>query len=104
MDFSNSRQSLAAPFFSCYLSTCMINSVSSLNQNNFQKKSNYRHKLVSYSGYAAMGFGTITGVSGFKSVKFPGKMKVHKISAWMAAISTFVHFAVIKRVDKIFQK
>lgn len=55
-----------------------------------------RKKIVSYSGYTAMGFGTVCGVTAMKSVKFPNKMKVHKYSAYLAGLSTLVHFIAVK--------
>lgn len=71
-------------------------------QNNNKRK--LHKKLVSYTGYTAMGFGTVCGVTGLKSVKFPYKMKVHKYSAYLAGIATVMHFAIAKGLDKLFQK
>lgn len=61
-------------------------------------------KLVSYTGYTAMGFGTVCGVTGMKSVKFANKMTVHKVSAYLAGIATVIHFAIAKGLDKLFQR
>ena len=61
-------------------------------------------KLVSYTGYTAMGFGTFYGVTGMKSVKFANKMTVHKVSAYLAGIATVIHFAIAKGLDKLFQR
>lgn len=55
-----------------------------------------RKQIVSYSGYSAMGLGTLCGVTALKSVKFPNKMKVHKYSAYLAGISTLLHFTAVK--------
>ena len=35
-----------------------------------------------------------------KKVKFPHKMKVHKISAYLAGITSFLHFGFVKGLDK----
>lgn len=61
-------------------------------------------KLLSYTGYTAMGFGTVCGVTGMKSVKFANKMTVHKVSAYLAGIATVIHFAIAKGLDKLFQR
>ncbi len=61
-------------------------------------------KLVSNTGYAAMGFGTVCGITGMKSVKFANKVTVHKVSAYLAGIATVMHFAIAKGLDKLFQK
>lgn len=61
-------------------------------------------KLVSNTGYAAMGFGTVCGITGMKSLKFANKMTVHKVSAYLAGIATVMHFAIAKGLDKLFQK
>ena len=61
-------------------------------------------KLVSFTGYTAMGFGTVCGVTGMKSVKFANKMTVHKVSAYLAGIATVIHFAIAKGLDKLFQR
>ena len=78
----------------------MINPVTPTPQNNRIK----HKKLVSGTGYAAMGFGTVCGVTGLKSVKFPQKMKVHKYSAWPAAFSTMLHYGIAKGLDNLFYK
>lgn len=67
------------------------------------KKSLHR-RLVSDSGYAALGFGTVCGITGMRKVKFPHKMKVHKYSAYLAGITSFLHFGFVKGLDKIFNK
>lgn len=80
----------------------MINPV---NTNPIPQNNRIKHKkLVSATGYAAMGFGTICGVTGLKSVKFPHKMNVHKYSAWLAAFSTVLHLGITKGFDRIFNK
>ena len=61
-------------------------------------------KLLSYTGYTAMGIGTVCGVTGMKSVKFANKMTVHKVSAYLAGIATVIHFAIAKGLDKLFQR
>ncbi len=61
-------------------------------------------KLVSNTGYAAMGFGTVCGITGMNSLKFANKMTVHKVSAYLAGIATVMHFAIAKGLDKLFQK
>lgn len=61
-------------------------------------------KLVSNTGYAAMGFGTVCGITGMKSLRFANKMTVHKVSAYLAGIATVMHFAIAKGLDKLFQK
>lgn len=77
-------------------------SPSSVVQNDNKRK--LHKKLVSYTGYTAMGFGTVCWVTGMKSVKFANKMTVHKISAYLAGIATVTHFAIAKGLDKLFQK
>lgn len=59
-----------------------------------------RKKLVSWSGYAALGFGTICGATGFKKVKIPQKRNIHKVSAYLAGITSFLHFGFVKGLDK----
>lgn len=71
---------------------------------NGKSKHSLRHRLVSDSGYAALGFGTVCGITGMRKVKFPYKMKVHKYSAYLAGITSFLHFGFIKGLDKIFTK
>lgn len=61
-------------------------------------------KLVSNTGYAAMGFGTVCGITGMKSLRFANKMTVHKVSAYLAGIATVMHFAIAKGLDKLFPK
>lgn len=65
-----------------------------------QNTKNFRKNFVSISGYAAVGFGTVCGVTGLKNVKFRNKMKIHKYSAYLAALSTFLHIAVIENFLK----
>lgn len=60
--------------------------------------------LVSWSGYAALGFGTICGATGLKKVKIPQKRNIHKYSAYLAGITSFLHFGFIKGLDKILEK
>lgn len=55
-----------------------------------------RHTMISYSGYAALGFGTIAGVTGFRKVNIPNRMKIHKYSAIMAGVTSFLHLGLIK--------
>lgn len=82
----------------------MIEPISStpLVQNDNKRK--LHKKLVSNTGYAAMGFGTVCGITGMKSLKFANKVTVHKISAYLAGIATVTHFAIAKGLDKLFQK
>lgn len=82
----------------------MIEPISStpLVQNDNKRK--LHKKLVSYTGYTAMGFGTVCWVTGMKSVKFANKMTVHKVSAYLAGIATVIHFAIAKGLDKLFQR
>ena len=79
----------------------MINSISpnTISQN----KRKTRKNLVSQTGYAAAGFGTICAITGLKQVKFAHKMKVHKLSAILAGIATVMHIGIIKGYNKIFQ-
>lgn len=64
-----------------------------------------RHKnFVSWSGYAALGFGTICGATGFRKVKIPQKRNIHKYSAYLAGITSFLHFGFAKGLDRIFEK
>ena len=79
----------------------MINSISpnTISQNNRKTRKN----LVSKTGYAAAGFGTICAITGLKQVKFAHKMKVHKVSAILAGIATAIHIGIIKGYNKIFQ-
>ncbi len=82
----------------------MINSVTStpVQQNDNRRK---LHKnLVSATGYTAAGLGTICGVTGLKSVKFSNKMKIHKYSAWLAAVATALHIGIAEGLDKFFYK
>lgn len=82
----------------------MINPVTStpVQQNDNRRK--LHKKLVSVTGYTAAGLGTICGVTGLKSVKFSNKMKVHKYSAWLAAVSTALHIGIAEGLDKFFYK
>ncbi len=82
----------------------MIEPISStpLVQNDNKRK--LHKKLVSYTGYTAMGFGTVCGVTGMKSVKFANKMTVHKVLAYLAAVSTVLHLGFVKGLDKLFNK
>ena len=66
---------------------------------NGKSKHSLRHRLVSDSGYAALGFGTVCGITGMRKVKFP-----YKYSAYLAGITSFLHFGFIKGLDKIFTK
>ena len=59
-----------------------------------------RRQLVRDSGYAAIAAGTLCGISGLRKVKFPHKMKVHKYSAYIATIASFLHWGAVKRWDK----
>ncbi len=65
---------------------------------NWQK----RKQLVSWSGYAAIGLGTLCGVTGI--VKVPQKRNIHKISAYLTGITAFIHLGFAKGWDKIFSK
>lgn len=67
-------------------------------------KWNLRRHLVSDTGYAALGFGTVCGITGMKKVKFPHKMQVHKYSAYLTGITSLLHFGFIKGLDRIFTK
>ncbi len=76
-------------------------------QVSFQKNDNrwkVHKNLVSGTGYAAAAFGTVCGVTGLKSVKFSNKMKVHKYSAWLAAVSTFLHIGIAEGLRKFLYK
>ena len=76
-------------------------------QVSFQKNDNrwkVHKNLVSVTGYAAADFGTVCGVTGLKSVKFSNKMKVHKYSAWLAAVSTFLHIGIAEGLRKFLYK
>lgn len=77
-----------------------------LPKNNSQSDSRRKihRRLVSDTGYAAMGFGTLCGIAGFKKVKIPNRIKFHKISAYIAAGFTALHFAFVKGLDKLFYK
>ncbi len=77
-----------------------ITPVTPKTNNNWQR----HKKFVNYSGYAAIGFGTICGATGFKKVKFPHKHAVHKYSAYLAGITSFLHWGFVKGLDKIFEK
>ncbi len=60
-----------------------------------------RHKkFVDWSGYGALGFGTICGVTAFKKVKIPQKRNIHKYSAYLAGITSFLHLGFVKGLDK----
>ncbi len=74
----------------------MINSVGTTPVVQNDNKQNIHKRLVSDTGYAAVGFGTVCGVTGLKSVKFNNKIKVHKCSALLAAISAALHFGFTK--------
>ena len=58
---------------------------------NGKSKHSLRHRLV-------------CGITGMRKVRFPYKMKVHKYSAYLAGITSFLHFGFIKGLDKIFTK
>lgn len=68
------------------------------------KKWNLRRHLISDTGYAALGFGTVCGITGMKKVRFPHKMEVHKYCAYLAGITSVLHFGFIKGWDRIFDK
>ena len=59
-----------------------------------------RRQFIRDSGYTAVATGTICGITGFRQIRFPHKMKVHKYSAYIAAITTFLHWGAAKRWDK----
>ncbi len=81
----------------------MINSVTQTPS--IQTKQRQIHKkLVSSTGYAAVGLGTLCGATGLKSVKFKNKMKVHKYSAWFAGLFTLLHLGIAKGLDKFLYK
>ncbi len=81
----------------------MINSISpSITAQNNNKR-NTKKNLVTQTGYAAAGFGTICAITGLKQVKFTNKMKIHRLSAILAGISTAMHIGIIKGYNKIFQ-
>lgn len=64
-----------------------------------------RHKaFVKWSGYAALGFGTVCGATGFRQVKIPHKRAIHKYSAYLAGITSFLHFGFAEGLDRIFDK
>lgn len=63
-----------------------------------------RKQLVNWSGYAALGFGTLCGATGFTKVKIPQKRIIHKYSAYLAGITSFLHLGFIKGLDRIFEK
>ena len=80
----------------------MINPIGTdaLGQKNSRQK---LHKnLVNGTGYAATGFGTLCGITGLKSIKFANKIRIHSLSAWLAAISTVLHIGVIKEFDRFY--
>lgn len=79
--------------------------MNTINPTTVHKPLTIRKKIVSYSGYAAIAAGTLCGVTGFRQVKIPNKMKVHKYSAYFAAISTLLHWGAAKGWDrKLFNK
>lgn len=63
-----------------------------------------RKQLVSWSGYSAIGLGTISGITGFKNIKIPQKRNIHRYSAYLAGIITFLHLGFAKGWDRIFSK
>ena len=66
-----------------------------------QTKQNYgRRQVIRDSGYTAVGAGTLCGITGFRQVKIPHKMKIHKYSAYIAAAATLLHWGSAKRWDK----
>ncbi len=74
----------------------MINSVPMTH-----KRQKYgRRQIIRDSGYTAIGAGTLCGITGFKQVKFSHKLKIHKYSAYLAALFTLVHLVCIKGWDK----
>lgn len=81
----------------------MMNTISPIQQPkqavNSKKWTLHRH-LVCDTGYAALGFGTVCGITGMKKIKFPHKMKVHKFSAYLAGITSFLHFGFVKGLDR----
>lgn len=62
------------------------------------------YRLVNWSGYAALGFGTVCGITGLKKTKLPKKHTVHKYSAYLTGITSFLHLGFIKGLDRIFDK
>ncbi|MBR6099496.1 hypothetical protein IKP85_07090 [bacterium] len=67
-------------------------------------KSNVRYQHIRYSGYVALGSIGACALTGMKSVNFPHKMRVHKYSAILTAVSSLWHFGAIKRWDKVFNR
>ena len=82
----------------------MISAVNSTQPVNTHNKTKTRYLNIKYSGYAAMGFGAVCGITGLKKVKFKNKMTVHKISAILAGISALWHLGTIKQWDKLIKK
>lgn len=74
----------------------MLNSITSIPQ---QPKYG-RRQIIRDSGYAAIAAGTVCGITGLKKVKFTHKITVHKTSAYIAAITSFLHLGAIKKWDK----
>lgn len=85
----------------------MINAVTTASpEKGFSNNTNSRihRRLVRDTGYAALVTGSVCGIAGFKKVKFPKKMKVHKYCAYLAGAFSFLHLAFIKGLDKVFYK
>ena len=79
----------------------MINAVTTFTQN---KKSNTRYKNIKYSGYIGLAGIGVCALTGLKHVKIPQKMKIHKFTAILTAISGLWHLTAIKGWDKYFSK
>ncbi len=82
----------------------MINPVTSTKPTEQNVQRQIHKKLVSSTGYAAVGLGTVCGVTGLKNIKFKNKMKIHKYTAFLAAAFTFLHLGIAKGLDKLFYK
>ena len=67
-------------------------------------KFNLRYANIKYSGYTALGAIGVCALTGFKQVKIPHKMALHKCSAIITALSSLWHLGAIKRWDKFFTK
>ena len=76
--------------------------ISAVTQQPIHKKSNLRYQNIKYSGYIALGSIGACALTGMKQVKFPNKMRVHKYSAILTAVSSLWHLGAIKKWDKIF--
>lgn len=79
-----------------------ISMINTVTQQPIHTKPNRRYQNIKYSGYVGLCSIGVCALTGFKQVKFPHKMKIHKASAIITAISSLWHLGAIKKWDRFF--